>query len=304
MFLMPVGEHLVGCLPQFGIRIGKRGIDHRQFMRVGADRLDVAAHGDAAVGGADEGIPQPLDHRLHAPILPEEGMPPTGAEIGDLQPVDPAQPLDLFPDPGHRAGIEDLKLELAHRGEDGARAQFHQDGERGDFPQHDLGPLALEGQFILVALAFKFIGRQAQVLEPLHEGVAEHLPLAIEGVAAQPCAFAPRQATRAGMVKLFAQLALVDQARQRDAFRPVDKREDDIGVGAVAMHRLAHQKLVEIGVDQRADDGVDLEVVVIDAGGDVGHVRPPAGRRRRACRPAPCRAIRQDRWRGRHPPER
>jgi hypothetical protein len=59
--------------------------------------------------------------------------------------VDLLQPLDLPPQPGHRAGVKHLKLELAHVVQDGAGAQFHQHRQRRDFPQHHLGP-ALEGQ--------------------------------------------------------------------------------------------------------------------------------------------------------------
>ena len=44
--------------------------------------------------------------------------------------------------------------------------------------------------------------------------------------------------------------------------------------GVVAEHRLAHQQLVEIRVDERADDRVDLPFVVPDAGGDIDHDVP------------------------------
>jgi hypothetical protein len=125
--------------------------------------------------------------------------------------------FDLFPQLGHGAGVEDLKLEPAHVAQDGAAAQLHQDGERGDFPQHDLGPGAFEGQLVLIADAFQVVGRQAQRLEPVHEFGREHLPLAVEGVAAHPGAFAPAEAEGADMVELFAQLALVDQVGERDA---------------------------------------------------------------------------------------
>ena len=131
-------------------------------MGIRADRLDVAAHGDAAVRRADKGVAQPFGHGLHAPVLPQEAecrLP--RAEIGDLKAVDLAQPLDLFPKPGHGAGIEDLQFKLAHRRQHRAGPQFHQDGQSRNFPQHDLGPLALEGQLILIALAFEVIGRQA-----------------------------------------------------------------------------------------------------------------------------------------------
>ena len=73
------------------------------------------------------------------------------------------------------------------------------------------------------------------------------------------------------MVELFAQFALVHQLGEADRFAAVDEAEGDLRVGLVAKHRLAHQQLVEIGVDQGADDRVHLPAVVIDAGGDVDH---------------------------------
>jgi hypothetical protein len=103
--------------------------------------------------------PAPL-HRLHAPVLPQETVAAARAEIGDLQPLDAAQPFDLFPQPGHGAGVQHLQLELAHVLQHGARAQFHQHGQRGDFPQHHLGPLALEGQLVLAVALFQMIGGQ------------------------------------------------------------------------------------------------------------------------------------------------
>ena len=42
-------------------------------------------------------------------------------------------------------------------------------------------------------------------------------------------------------------------------------------VAVAAEDRLRHQQLVEVRVEHRADDRVDLPGVVVDAGGDVGH---------------------------------
>ena len=299
MLLVPVGQHPVGGLRQFGVGLGQRGVDHRQFMRIGADRLDLAVHGDQAVGGAGEGRAQPFLQGLHAPVLPQKGMPPPGAEIGDLQPVDPAQPLHLLPQLGHRAGVKHLQFEPAEAVQHGAAAQFHQHGQGGDFPHHDLGPLALEGQFILPVALFEVIGRQLQLLEPFHEIGAEHLTFAVEGVAAQEGGFAPAQPQGADVVELFAQLALVHQVRQPDRGRAVDQAEGHVGVRPVAEDGLAHQQLVEIRVDQGPHDRVDLPLVVIDAGGDIDHLRAPSRCRRPASWPWHPPATRSGRWRGR-----
>jgi hypothetical protein len=217
MLLVPVGQHVIGRAGEVRVGLGQRGVDHGQFVGVGADGLKVAVLGDEAVGGAGEGVAQPLLHGLHGPVLPEEGVAAAGAEIGDAQVGDLLEALDLFPELRHGAGVEDLKLEPAHVAQHGAAAQLHQDGERGDFPQHDLGPGAFEGQLVLIADAFEVVGRQLQRLEPVHEFGREHLALAVEGVAAHPGAFAPAEAERADMVQLLAQFALVDQVGERDA---------------------------------------------------------------------------------------
>ena len=60
VFGVPVRQNLIGRVRQFRIRIGKGGIDHGQFVGVGPDRLNLAAHGDQTVRGADEFVAQPL----------------------------------------------------------------------------------------------------------------------------------------------------------------------------------------------------------------------------------------------------
>ena len=47
-------------------------------------------------------------------------------------------------------------------------------------------------------------------------------------------------------------------------------------VAVTAKHRLRHQDLVEIRVDQRPDDRVNLPFVVIDALGDIHQRRSAA----------------------------
>ena len=154
---------------------------------------------------------EPFDHRLHAPVLPQEAVPAAGAEVGDAQLRQLAQALDLLPHARHRAGIEHLQLELADAAQHGARTQLHDHGERRDLPHRGLDPRAFEDQLVLVAVPLQMIGGKAEVLEPGHEVGREHLPLAVERVAAQPGAFATRQPQRTDVVELFAQLADVDQ---------------------------------------------------------------------------------------------
>ena len=38
------------------------------------------------------------------------------------------------------------------------------------------------------------------------------------------------------------------------------------------VHRLRHEQLVEIGIEQRPDDRIDLPVMIVNARGDISHV--------------------------------
>ena len=213
-------------------------------------------------------------------------MAPPRAEIGDSQPGSAAHPLDLLPQLRHGAGVEDLQLESRHAVEDRPSPEFHDDGERRDLPHHDLRPRTLEGQLVLPVANLEVVVRQPQRLEPLHELRREHLPLAVEGVAAQPGALAAGQRQRADVIKLLAQLSLVNELCEADAVVAVDQAEGDRRVRRAAQDRLAHQQLVEVGIDERADDRVDLPLVDPNPGGDVDHgsLRPVAPRRgRRVC---------------------
>ena len=66
-------------------------------------------------------------------------------------------------------------------------------------------------------------------------------------------------------------IATVDDIGERDGLGAVDQAEGDARVAVVAKDALRHQQLVEIGVDDRPHDGVDLPVMRIDAGGNIGH---------------------------------
>ena len=183
------------------------------------------------------------------------------------------EPADLLPHPRHGARIQHLQLELAEPLGDGAAVQLHQHGERRDLPHGGLDPGALEGQLVLVALALEAVGGKAEGLEPGDELGGEHLPLAVEHVAAQEGGFASRERQRADVVELLLQLADVDQLREFDRSGAVEDAEGDLGIAVAAKDRLRHQQLVEVGVEHRAHDGIDLPVVIVDAGGDVGHGR-------------------------------
>ena len=275
---LPVGQHLVGRLGQLAVVLGQRAVDHRQLVRIGADRLHLVAHGDQAVGGAEEGRAEPLHHRLHAPVLPQEAMPPPGAEVGDAHAGELLEPADLLPQARHGARVEHLQLELGHAFGDGPGVQLHQHGERRDLPHGGLDPGAIEGQLVLVSLALELVGREAEALEPGEEVGPEHRPLAVEAVAAQPGRLAAGKRERADVIELLLQLAHVDEPGKLHRHGAVDDAEGDTRVPVPPEDRLRHQQLVEIGVDHRAHDRVDLPGVVVDAGGDVGHGAEPRQR--------------------------
>ena len=109
--LLPVGQHPIRRLGQLTVVAGERGIDHRQLVGVGADGLHLAAHGDQAVGGAEEGGAEALDHGLHAPVLPQEAVAAARAEVGDAHLRQQLQAPDLLPHARHGPGVEHLQLE-------------------------------------------------------------------------------------------------------------------------------------------------------------------------------------------------
>ena len=72
------------------------------------------------------------------------------------------------------------------------------------------------------------------------------------------------------MVELGAQLAFVDLVGDAHPRRAVDQRERHLDVAVEAPDHLQHHQLVEIGVEQAADDRVELPGVIVDPLGYVG----------------------------------
>src|SRR3954470_5804115 len=118
-------------------------------MRVGAERLEIAVHGELDVAGAREGIPDALLQRLDAPALPEEAVPPASAKVGDANVGIALQALDLRPQLGLGPRVEHVEREEAvvlHRR---ARAQLVDDGERRYLPQRRVHPRTGKVQLVL-----------------------------------------------------------------------------------------------------------------------------------------------------------
>ena len=75
------------------------------------------------------------------------------------------------------------------------------------------------------------------------------------------------------MVELVAEFRDVDLLGDPHRLGAVDEREGDLLVAVEAPDHLEHQQLVEIRVEQAADDRVELPGVIVDALGEVdrGH---------------------------------
>src|SRR5690606_30689353 len=102
-----------------------------------------------------------------------------------------------------------------------------------------------------------------------------------------------------GMVELVAQFLLVDLVGELDGGGAVDERERGVDIAVEAPDHLKHQQLVEVGVEQAADDRVELPRVVVHPAGYVclRHVWPPLILAQRNASRSPSQWQRPDRCR-------
>ena len=92
----------------------------------------------------------------------------------------------------------------------------------------------------------------------------------------------PAEAQTAEVVDLRDESGGVDLVGEADARGAVDDLAGDGYGGEVLPDELEHEQLVEVGVEQRADDGVELPVVVVGALGEVDiHASIVVGMRQR-----------------------
>ena len=143
-------------------------------------------------------------------------MPPPRSEIRQTQAIQLAQPLDLVPQFGLGACIENIEFEAALSLGHLARAQFIDDGKRRNFPHGRMRPRPVEMQLILAVDLVQLVFGKAEVREPGDEIGGEHLGLAVEGVAGEPDQLLLGEANGARMIELGAQLALVDDLGKPD----------------------------------------------------------------------------------------
>ena len=121
-----------------GAARGQGGHGHGEFVGVGADGFEIVLVGEGGVGGAGETLVVIGVERggegLDAVLLPEEAMATAGAEVGEVEAFDLAKLLDLVPETGLGAGVEDVEFELVEGGEGGAGLHLGDDGEGVDLP--------------------------------------------------------------------------------------------------------------------------------------------------------------------------
>ena len=107
------------------------------------------------------------------------------------------------------------------------------------------------------------------MVEPLEEGGLKDLPRAVEGVAGKPDQLGTKEAQFAHMVELFAEHAGGNAVGETDVDGAVVDLAGDVGARKVLPDELEHKQLVEVGVQQRANDRIELPVVVVRALGEV-----------------------------------
>ena len=130
-----------GARPQLVIGAGLRGEHHRQLVRVGTDRLAARSSACLTLEVPGEAVAQPLHQRGDAPALPQEAVAPPRAEITEPQrPLlrQHAETLDLVPQLGLGAGVEEIELEPAHLAHGRAGPEFRDDGETRHLPHRGL----------------------------------------------------------------------------------------------------------------------------------------------------------------------
>jgi hypothetical protein len=112
--------------------------------------------------------------------------------------------------------------------------------------------------------------------QPCKEGGFEDLARAVEGIAGEPDQLGPAELEAAHVVHLRDEGVGVDLVGEADARGAVDDFAGDVDGGEVLPDELQHEQLVEVGVEQRAHDGVQLPVVIVRALSDVDvHIGKP-----------------------------
>src|SRR5258708_10813129 len=138
-------------------------------MRIGANRFEVVVHRQQDIGCAGEGRSQTFLDGLDTPALPQKTMTPPRPEIGKSQSFELAQTLDLAPEFGLGAGIENVEDKAALSFHHLARAQFVETGKRRNLPHRGMRPRPVEMQFVLAVDLAPLVSAPLDPAAPLYQ---------------------------------------------------------------------------------------------------------------------------------------
>src|ERR1700679_3777763 len=239
-------------------------------MRVGADGFEVVLVGEVGVGAAGEAGAEDVAHGDDYILMPEIAVAAAGAEVADAERGHAAEALHFFPEARFGAGVEDVEVELAEVLHCGACLEFVDDGEGVDFPESCIGPEAFEAEGDLAVLHGKLVVGEAEVLvEPFEEFGLEDAALAVEGVAGEPDQLRLMEAEPAGVFELLAEFVEDDDVAEADCGGAVLECKAGARAGEMLPDELEHEDLVEVGIEERPGDWVELPVMVVRTAGDV-----------------------------------
>jgi hypothetical protein len=181
-----------------------------------------------------------------------------------------AQQLDLVPQPRLRARVEYVQLELAQLRQRRSRLQLADDSQRVDLPHRHRTPQPGEAQHKLPIVLRHLVIREPEVLlQPLQKLRLEDVPKTIERIARQPDQLRPAEAQAAHMLHLLDQRGRAHALGQPHAHGTIRHLAGDVHRRKVLPDELQHQQLVEVCVEQRPHDGVQLPVMIVRALGEV-----------------------------------
>ena len=79
------------------------------------------------------------------------------------------------------------------------------------------------------------------------------------------------EAEAAGFFELLAKFVDGDDVAEADGGAAIEESEGGLGGGEVFPDELEHEEFIEVGVEERARDGIEFPVVVVRAAGDVDY---------------------------------
>src|SRR6185437_16112904 len=109
------------------------------------------------------------------------------------------------------------------------------------------------------------LGELGIVFQPLEKRRRENSAFAIERVACQPDQLGFAEAEFSDCIQLLAQPVHTDDVTQPHGRGAIEQREGNVKMREIFPDELEHQKLVEVGIEQRTRDGIEFPVMVMCA---------------------------------------